>query len=174
MSSRTHHGLPVRRFIKNALLFSKPKGRSLPVPGLERGHDEDSIQRQTGGFLSFRHYSTATANTGNSLGEYIAAKFRARGILCPPEPINEAISKSGGHPQDTMVVCSELYYALLEAGQDIISLELVQLGYERALLTLAPIYDEILDDLNLSFVGRQVLKRIATAASIYSMPKPTP
>ncbi len=73
-----------------------------------------------------------------------------------------------------MVVCSELYYALLEAGQDIISLELVQLGYERALLTLAPIYDEILDDLNLSFVGRQVLKRIATAASIYSMPKPTP
>ncbi len=106
--------------------------------------------------------------------EYIAAKFRARGILCPPEPINEAISKSGGHPQDTMVVCSELYYALLEAGQDIISLELVQLGYERALLTLAPIYDEILDDLNLSFVGRQVLKRIATAAGIYSIAKANP
>lgn len=106
--------------------------------------------------------------------EYIAGKFQARGILSPPEPIKEVIRKTGCHPQDTMVVCSELYYALLEAGQDAISLELVQLGYDRALLTLAPIYDEILDDLNLSFIGRQVLKRIATATSIYSIEKSNP
>ncbi|WP_258361031.1 AAA family ATPase [Moorella sulfitireducens] len=106
--------------------------------------------------------------------EYIAKKFRTRGITSTPEAIQEITRKTGGHPQDTMVVCSELYYALLEAGQDTISLEIVRLGYDRALLTLAPIYDELLDDLNLSFTGRQVLKRIATGTSIYSIENANP
>ncbi|MGB9859003.1 MAG: AAA family ATPase [Moorellaceae bacterium] len=106
--------------------------------------------------------------------EYIARKFATKGITATPSAIREIISKTGGHPQDTMVVCSEIYYALLEADQNNVSLETVRLGYDRALLTLAPIYDEILDDLNLNFLGRQVLYRIATGANVYAMERANP
>ncbi|MGB9848813.1 MAG: AAA family ATPase [Moorellaceae bacterium] len=106
--------------------------------------------------------------------EYITRKFAAKNITSTTAVVKEIISKTGGHPQDTMVVCSEIYYALLEAGQNSVSLETVRLGYDRALLTLAPIYDEILDDLNLNFLGRQVLYRIATGTNVYGIKKANP
>lgn len=106
--------------------------------------------------------------------EYIASKFAARGILSTPETAGEIERAAGGHPQDTMLVCSEVYYALLEAGQDALSLEMVRLGYDRALASLAPIYDEMLDDLSLGPVGRQVLKRIALGGSVYGIEKANP
>ncbi|MGI9952737.1 ATP-binding protein [Moorellaceae bacterium AZ2] len=100
--------------------------------------------------------------------EYITKKFESRGMSPNERAVREIIAKTGGHPQDTMLVCSEIYYALLEAGEKALSLEFVALGYERALLTLSPVFDEILDEIGHGPAMRKVLKDIATDKYIYS------
>jgi hypothetical protein len=100
--------------------------------------------------------------------EYISRKFKERGIEADEAAVKEILKKTGGHPQDTMLVCSEIYYALLETGEKTVTWEYAQLGYNRALLTLAQIYDEILDEVGQRAYARKVIKRLATGDRIYS------
>jgi len=67
-----------------------------------------------------------------------------------------------------MLLCSEVYYALLEAGEDKLTLDLVRTGYSRALLTLSPVFDELLDELGKTTNVRHVLTCIAKELRIYS------
>ncbi|AFV11683.1 ATPase [Thermacetogenium phaeum DSM 12270] len=99
---------------------------------------------------------------------YISQKFKEQHIKADEKVIREILQKTGGHPQDTMLVCSEIYYALLETGEKTVTLEYVRLGYDRALLTLAQVYDEILDEIGQRACAREVLKRIAAGDRIYS------
>lgn len=59
-----------------------------------------------------------------------------------------------------MLLCSEIYYALLEAGEERLTLDIVQLGYARALATLSPVYEELLDDLGKRAVDILIFKAI--------------
>ncbi len=104
----------------------------------------------------------------NAWVEYIIEKFGDRGINTEYEIVKEILNKTGGHPQDTMLVCSEIFYALLEAGENTITPGMVRLGYDRALITQTPVYDEILDELSQRFQVREVLKRIAFGKSVYA------
>ncbi|WP_242839597.1 AAA family ATPase [Desulfofundulus thermocisternus] len=99
---------------------------------------------------------------------YITRKFAEQNIEVDSEITRGILQKTGGHPQDTMLVCSEIYYALLEAGKNTVTPKFVQLGYDRALLILAQIYDEILDELSQKSHVREVLKRIAAGNRVYS------
>ncbi len=99
--------------------------------------------------------------------EYIAKKFAEQHIKADDRVIEEILRKTGGHPQDTMLVCSEIYYAVLEAEEKNVTLEYVQLGHSRALLTLTQVYNEILDEIGQRTHARNVLKRIATGNRIY-------
>lgn len=100
--------------------------------------------------------------------KYITCKFQAQKIALSGDVISEVLSLSGGHPQDTMLLCSEIYYALLEAGVNNLSLDFVRLGYERALLSLSPVFDELLDELGSIGNTRRVLVSLAKGLRIYS------
>lgn len=104
----------------------------------------------------------------NAWIKYIIEKFSDRGIKTAYEMAKEILIRTGGHPQDTMLVCSEIYYALLEAGENTITNSIVRLGYDRALITLTPVYDEILDELNQRLQVHDVLKRIAFDQNVYA------
>lgn len=100
--------------------------------------------------------------------EYISCKFLAQKFTITDRAISEVLALSGGHPQDTMLLCSEIYYALLEAGETNLGLGFVRLGYERALSTLSPVFDELLDELGRIGSTRRVLMSLAKGHRIYS------
>lgn len=100
--------------------------------------------------------------------EYISRKFQAQKIIIIDRVISEVLSLSGGHPQDTMLLCSEIYYALLEAGVNNLGLDFVRLGYERALSSLSPVFDELLDELGGIGITRRILISLAKGLRIYS------
>lgn len=100
--------------------------------------------------------------------EYIARKFAGRGVMANDKAVREIVRLTGGHPQDMMTVCSESYYALLETGDKILTIDFVRLGYDRALLTLAPVFDEILDELGQRTMVRKVLLQIARGEKIFN------
>lgn len=100
--------------------------------------------------------------------EYLSSKFAGKEIQVTEELIAEILSLSGGHPQDTMLLCSEVYYTLMEAGEKSLTLELVRTGYSRALLTLSPVYDELLAELGKLASVRKVLLGVAKGLRIYS------
>lgn len=119
---------------------------------------------------AFYRFATMLPIPGISMDDwlpYIEKKFASRGIESSESVVREIVRLSGGHPQDTMFLCSEIYYVLLETGASILSHEYVQLGYQRALLALAPVFDEILDDLSSRPQVRRVLDDLAAGANVY-------
>lgn len=100
--------------------------------------------------------------------EYLSRKFLEQKIAVNDRSLSEIIYFSGGHPQDTMLLCSEVYYALLEAGEGKLTLDFVRTGYTRALLTLSPVFDELLDELGKTTNVRHVMTSIAKGLRIYS------
>ncbi len=100
--------------------------------------------------------------------EYIARKFASAGLTADEDSIREIVKLTGGHPQDTMIVCSEVYHFLLEASEKKLSLETVRIGYERALYALSPLFDRIIDELNENPHSGKVLKRITRGERAYS------
>ncbi|NHM26505.1 AAA family ATPase [Desulfofundulus sp. TPOSR] len=100
--------------------------------------------------------------------EYIARKFASAGLTADEDSVREIVKLTGGHPQDTMIVCSEVYHFLLEASEKKLSLETVRIGYERALYALSPLFDRIIDELNENPHSGKVLKRITRGERAYS------
>lgn len=98
---------------------------------------------------------------------YIAQKFSSRNIQVDEDVVKEIVRLSGGHPQDTMFLCSEVHCTLLEAGDNVLTHDHVRLGYSRAMLALAPIFDEILDDLSTRPQVRRVLHQLAAGENAY-------
>lgn len=100
--------------------------------------------------------------------DYITKKFAGQNIEIDHETAREIVRKTGGHPQNTMLVCSEIYYALLETEKNHITPGIMRTGFDRALLRLSQVYDETLDELGRRPYVRQVLKRIATGNKVYT------
>jgi len=99
---------------------------------------------------------------------YITKKFAGQKIDADRETVQEIISKTGGHPQNTMLVCSEIYYALLETEKSYITPGITRTGFERAILCLSQVYDETLDEMGRRPYVRQVLKHIASGNKVYT------
>ncbi|TEB08397.1 Archaeal ATPase [Pelotomaculum schinkii] len=98
---------------------------------------------------------------------YISRKFRGKNIETSSEAVKEIISLAGGHPQDTMLICSEAYYTLLEVEETKLSLDIVRIAFDRAMATLMPVFDEMLDELSKKHLVREVLHRLAIGDIIY-------
>jgi len=99
---------------------------------------------------------------------YIAYKFKEKDIeISSDYVLKEIVRLAGGHPQDTMLICSEAFYTLLEAGEKKLSSELVRIAYERAIITLTPVFDEILDEVGKKPLVREILRRLAVGEVIY-------
>jgi len=52
---------------------------------------------------------------------YITQKFASRNIQVDEDVVKETVRLSGGHPQDTMFLCSGVHYSLLETGDNILT-----------------------------------------------------
>lgn len=100
---------------------------------------------------------------------YLWRKFGEKNIRVDESVLTEILRLSGGHPQDTMLLCSEVYYALLEAAEERLTLAFINLGYARAILSLSMIFDELLDELGKA--ARDVLINLAKGSRIYSQHK---
>jgi len=99
---------------------------------------------------------------------YITRKFNERGIEVSSDYVlKEIVQLAGGHPQDTMLICAEAYYTLLEANEKKLSSEIVRIAYERALITLTSVFDEILDEVGKKPLVREVLRRLAIGEVVY-------
>ena len=98
---------------------------------------------------------------------YIIEKFNSRDISIKKSVAKEIVKLSGGHPQDTMFFCSEIYYALLETNSNTVTLEYTELGYDRAMIALAPIFDTVLDDIGNRLHARRVLYQLAAGKNVY-------
>ena len=83
------------------------------------------------------------------------------------------MATTGGHPQDTMLFCSEMYYLLIETKAAQIIPTLIKLAQERTLLSLAPVFDEMLSYLSGKPLARKVLRRLASGEDVYGG-KPIP
>jgi len=104
----------------------------------------------------------------NAWIEYIARKFRDKNVEVRSDfVLKEIIRLSGGHPQDTMLICSEAYYTLLESGENRLSVDIVKIAYDRAMIILTPVFDGILDEMGKKPLLREVLRRIAAEKAIY-------
>lgn len=99
---------------------------------------------------------------------YLTRKYLEKKLVVTESAIAEILALSGGHPQDTMLLCSEVYYAILESGENKLTLDFVKIGYSRAMLTLSPVFDELLDDLGSTVKTRHVLTNLAKGNRVYS------
>ena len=105
---------------------------------------------------------------------YIRKKYKERNMEINDDSLKHILMLTGGHPQDTMLVCSEIYYAMIEAEKVDLRLEFVRIGHERALMTLESVFDEIVDEIGKSTRARQVLHSIANGDRVYANHKGNP
>jgi len=118
-------------------------------------------------FYRFATMLPIPAITEDEWVPYITRKFASRNIQADEGAVKEIVRLSGGHPQDTMFLCSEIHYALLETGHNMLTHNYVRLGYDRAMLALAPIFDQVLDDLGNRPQVRKVLHQLAMGENAY-------
>jgi hypothetical protein len=98
---------------------------------------------------------------------YISGKFAQAGLSVNEERVPEIVRLTGGHPQDTMLLCAELY-RIGGIGSGRLSLDAVRMAYEQTMVLLGPMFDEMLFELAPRADQRKVLKRIARGEAVYS------
>lgn len=100
--------------------------------------------------------------------DYICRKFGERGINVTAELAELVLGYSGGHPMDTMLLCSELYFALLELGSTEPTPTLVKLANERCMALLSRVFDEVWQTLGARRNVQLVAKRLAQGELLYA------
>jgi len=67
------------------------------------------------------------------------------------------------------MVCSEIYLLAMEADIRVLSLDVVKMGFERAMLALEPMFNAILEEeVGKKLTVRRVLKKLARGKGVYS------
>lgn len=99
---------------------------------------------------------------------YIKMKFGEKNLETGDNPVRYILQLTGGHPQDTMQVCSNAYYALLEAKLNKLTVESIRIGFEKTMRELEPYFTELIEEAGKNSRSRQVLRCIASGGRIYS------
>jgi hypothetical protein len=99
---------------------------------------------------------------------YIQRKFSQKQIEADTVLLDRIVDLAGGHPQDTMLLCSEVYYTLLETGRSHLTAGLVEAAYERAMRILTPLFDEMLAEAGRKPRARETLFRLAAGENLYA------
>lgn len=103
--------------------------------------------------------------------DYICKKFGQRGINVTGELADLLLSYSGGHPMDTMLLCSELYFALVELGATEPTPTLARVANERCMALLSRVFDEMWQMLGTRKNVQFVAKRLAHGEPLYASSK---
>jgi hypothetical protein len=68
-----------------------------------------------------------------SWATYLEARFAARKLTVSAAVLDDLLDATGGHPADTMLVASHVYYMARDSGVPEVTSTLLRAGYERAL-----------------------------------------
>jgi AAA+ ATPase superfamily predicted ATPase len=99
---------------------------------------------------------------------YIKKKFAARALRIGEAEVDQILDLTGGHPQDTMQVCAELYYFMRDAGVRTVTPQLLSLAYEQALRELERAFGLVWADLGKQKYHQAVAKRIANQETLFA------
>jgi uncharacterized protein len=83
-----------------------------------------------------------------SWSEYLEARFASRDLTIPVAILTDLLEATGGHPADTMLVASHVYYATRDSRSGEVTGALLQAGYAQALDDLSQYFDVIWAGLN--------------------------
>lgn len=98
---------------------------------------------------------------------YLRKKFGARGVTIAEAIVDQLLDLTGGHPQDTMQVCAELYYFMRDAHLRTVTAQLLTLAYEQALRELERSFALVWTDLGKQKYQQAVAKRIAHGETLF-------
>ncbi|MCL6477686.1 MAG: ATP-binding protein [Peptococcaceae bacterium] len=149
--------------------FQLQKNVSYLFLGSKEGMMQSLFSNKKHAFYRFATVLPIPRISDDDWESYISRKFKEKNIEAgDTAAVGEIVKMSGGHPQDTMLICSEAYYSLLELGENRLSLDIARLAYERAMVTLSPVFNEMLDELGKKSLLREVLRRLAVGENVYS------
>ncbi len=97
----------------------------------------------------------------NAWSDYLVRKFSEREIAITPAEVGALLKLTAGHPQDTMLVASEVYYVLMEMESQVASLTVLEIAYQRALESLMRAFEELWGSLSEHQGAQQLIKKIA-------------
>lgn len=100
--------------------------------------------------------------------DYLVRKFSERGISMTPAEVGVLLKLTGGHPQDTMLVASEVYYVLMEMESQVVSLTVLEIAYQRALESLMRAFEELWGSLGEHQGAQELIKKVARGERPYS------
>jgi len=99
---------------------------------------------------------------------YMERKFRGRDLEPTPAALRHLVAMTGGHASDAMAVCEETLLAARAAVSTTISVDLVAVGYERALGRLRTAFEAAWNDLARGCLpGQALVLRIARGEHPY-------
>ena len=84
-------------------------------------------------FYRFAEPSRLPPVPRSSWSAYLEARFASRGLTIPVAVLDDLLDATGGHPADTMLVASHVYYAARDSRSNEITSALLQAGYAQAL-----------------------------------------
>ncbi|MBS3943305.1 MAG: AAA family ATPase [Dethiobacter sp.] len=88
---------------------------------------------------------------------YIAAKFASRDIQTEETLLERMVDLTGGHPQDVMLLCSEVYYVLLDVAKSTVTRGVVDVAYQRTMEMLTPLFSEMWVEAGAKKRAREIL-----------------
>jgi hypothetical protein len=106
--------------------------------------------------------------------EYMTAKYDEIGLQLEAETADTILVSTGGHPDDTALLCNETYLAFLETRRRGASASSVSPAYARASVPkvvrqLAPAFGQLLERIGAVARGREVLAAIAVGSPPYKV-----
>jgi uncharacterized protein len=94
-------------------------------------------------FFRFAEPSRLPAVPRSSWSAYLEARFASRGLTIPVAVLDDLLDATGGHPADTMLVASHVYYAARDSRSTEVTSALLQAGYAQALDDVSQYFDVI-------------------------------
>ena len=99
---------------------------------------------------------------------YLRGKFAAKGIAIDDASVDRLLDGTGGHPQDTMQVCSALYYLMRDTGARAVGPDHLEVAFGQAMRELERPFALHWSELGSHKYLQQVAKRIAHRAVLYA------
>ncbi|MFN8637103.1 MAG: hypothetical protein U0893_24920 [Chloroflexota bacterium] len=92
-------------------------------------------------FFRFAEPSRLPDVPRRSWSAYLEARFADRGLTIPVAILSDLLDATGGHPADTMLVASHVYYAARDSRSTEVTSALLQAGYGQALDDVGQYFD---------------------------------
>ncbi|MDP9253116.1 MAG: ATP-binding protein [Chloroflexota bacterium] len=123
--------------------FQAQKGVAYAFLGSEEGILEQLFSEKGRAFYRFAVPIDLAEAGGHHFGiapddwlTYLREKFAEKKIAIDDTSVDRLLDATGGHPQDTMQVCAALYYLMRDAGQRVVTADLLAIAYEQSLREL--------------------------------------